>query len=104
MALASLRECQAILDLLPPSIQNKKAIDLADKVGACTFGLCRALDRKLNGDGGESREKRLILRHIRSTLKNNPLFNPKARSSNGPLKNSGRVHHNTTTSKNIPFN
>lgn len=45
MAMASLRESQAILDLL--SDHSNNAVKLADETGAWIFGLIRALDKKL---------------------------------------------------------
>lgn len=55
MAMASLRESQAILNLIS-SMQTKCAEQLADEAGACIFGLIRAIDKKLTGTEGTSRE------------------------------------------------
>ena len=47
MSMASLRESQAILDLLSSAGQADYAKRLADEVGACVFRLCQVLDKKL---------------------------------------------------------
>jgi four helix bundle protein len=45
MAMGSVRECQAVLDLLPLSPQTEQARTVADKLAAHTFGLCKTLNR-----------------------------------------------------------
>jgi four helix bundle protein len=47
MAMASLRESQAILDLLPFTEQLKQTQRLGNELGGYVFQLCRALDKKL---------------------------------------------------------
>jgi len=44
IALGSLRECQAILDL--ERIENPKLLNLADQLGAILFTLCRAPENR----------------------------------------------------------
>ncbi len=54
MAMAALRECQAILDLAPKSIVNEQAKTAADQTGAMVFNLCRSLDQKMSSQSSSS--------------------------------------------------
>lgn len=56
MAMGSLRESQAILDLLPAYPANELSKKLADEAAAQIFGLCRSLDKKLTTTGSENGE------------------------------------------------
>lgn len=47
ISMASMRESQAIIDLLSSNEEATRAKKIADELGACIFGLCRALDKKL---------------------------------------------------------
>ena len=54
MAMASLRESQAILDLLSRSIEREDAIRQADATAACVFRLCQSIDKKILTAGTEN--------------------------------------------------
>ncbi len=54
ISMASLRESQAILDLLTESESTLQARNLGEDLGGCIFNLCRALDKKVNPTGPES--------------------------------------------------
>lgn len=46
MAMGSIRECQAVLDLISRGRENQ-ATKIADELGAAVFKLCKAYDAKL---------------------------------------------------------
>ena len=59
MAMGSIRECQATLDLIAPE-QTSDARALADELGASVFKLCKSIDIRLNSpDNSERRAENL---------------------------------------------
>jgi four helix bundle protein len=61
MAMGSIRECQAILDLIGPEPVTEDARKIADQLGAAVFKLCKSIDLKILPNrsrelGAESRE------------------------------------------------
>lgn len=58
IAMGSLRESQAILDLLSDSETTRQARKLGDELGACVFKLCKTLDHKLNSTNPSGPEAR----------------------------------------------
>ena len=57
ISMASLRESQAILDLLSPTKTTEETKLLAEKLGGYIFKLCQSLDIKLKTTGTENREQ-----------------------------------------------
>lgn len=59
MALGSIRECQAILNLAKETKRSTDARRLADRLGAITFKLCESLNQIITiGNGGRGPEAR----------------------------------------------
>ena len=54
ISMASLRESQAILDLLPSSPLKEQATKEADQTAANIFRLCQSLDKKISTTGTEN--------------------------------------------------